>query len=188
MTVDTKHDLLPKGFHKKERIEYDDIFALVVRHTSIRILLSIVPVNDLELQQMNVKTAFLHGDLVEIFYMAHPEGFEVAWTLYWVCKLYRSLYGLKQSPHQWYNRLIESKDSNEIDNLKKKFMATFEMKDLRAAKKILGMEITRDGDKRKLTLTQVEYVKKVLWWFNMESAKVSSTPYLYMLSFLTVIV
>ncbi|KAI3455171.1 hypothetical protein Pfo_011834, partial [Paulownia fortunei] len=59
---------------------------------------------NLELAQLDVKTAFLHGDLEEEIYMTQPEGFKVAEKEIWVCKLNKSLYGLKQSPRQWYKR------------------------------------------------------------------------------------
>ena len=76
----------------------------MVRHTSIRVLLVIVAIHDLELEQLDVKTAFLHGDLDEDIYMEQPEGFVVDGKSNMVCKLKKSLYGLKQSPRQWYKR------------------------------------------------------------------------------------
>ncbi|KAJ4756255.1 reverse transcriptase [Rhynchospora pubera] len=59
---------------------------------------------DLELEQLDVKTAFLHGDLEEKIYMQQPEGYEVAGKENYVCLLNKSLYGLKQSPRQWYKK------------------------------------------------------------------------------------
>ncbi|KAH9289360.1 hypothetical protein KI387_033477, partial [Taxus chinensis] len=70
--------------------------------TSIRTVLGIVAAKDLHLEQLDVKTAFLHGDLVEELYMQQPEGYEVKGKEEMVCKLKKSLYGLKQAPRQWY--------------------------------------------------------------------------------------
>ena len=69
---------------------------------SIRTILSLAAVEDLHLEQLDVKTAFLHGDLEEEIYMQHPQGYEVKDTENLVCRLKKSLYGLKQAPRQWY--------------------------------------------------------------------------------------
>ena len=63
--------------------------------TSIRTVLSLVATNDLHLKQLDVKTTFLHGDLEEEIYMQQPEGYEVKGKENLVCKLRKSLYGLK---------------------------------------------------------------------------------------------
>jgi len=81
-------------------VEYDEIFSPIMRHTSIQILLAIVIAHDLELEQLDVKTTFLHGNLEETIYMKQPEGFVVDAKENWVCKLKKSLYRLKQSPRQ----------------------------------------------------------------------------------------
>ena len=73
-----------------------------MKHSSIKILLVLVEQWSLELAQLDVKTTFLHGDLEEKIYMNQPEGFKVASKKNWVCKLSKSLYGLKQSPRKWY--------------------------------------------------------------------------------------
>jgi uncharacterized protein (UPF0303 family) len=75
-----------------------------VKHTSIRTLLALVALFDLELEQMDVKMAFLHGELEEKIYMKQPEGYVVEGKKNHVCLLKKSLYGLKQSPRQWYHR------------------------------------------------------------------------------------
>ncbi|KAJ4721544.1 Retrovirus-related Pol polyprotein from transposon TNT 1-94 [Melia azedarach] len=69
-----------------------------------KVLLAIVAHQDLELEQLDVKTAFLHGELEEEIYMTQPDGFQVPGKEDYVCKLKKSLYGLKQSPRQWYKR------------------------------------------------------------------------------------
>ena len=70
-----KTRLVAKGYAQKEGIEYNEIFSPVVKHTSIQILLAIVAQFDLELEQMDVKTTFLHGELEEMIYMKQPEGY-----------------------------------------------------------------------------------------------------------------
>ncbi|CAN1822894.1 Retrovirus-related Pol polyprotein from transposon TNT 1-94, partial [Linum perenne] len=99
-----KARLVAKGYAQKEGIDYNEIFSPVVKHSSIRILLALVAQFDLKLEQLDVKTAFLHGDLEEEIYMAQPDGFQVAGKEKCVCNLKKSLYGLKQSPRQWYKR------------------------------------------------------------------------------------
>ena len=99
-----KARLVAKGFAQKEGVDYNEIFSPVVKHTSIRVLLSLVAHGDLELEQLDVKTAFLHGDLEEEIYMYQLEGFKVEGKESQVCRLRKSLYGLKQSPRQWYKR------------------------------------------------------------------------------------
>ncbi|CAJ2678716.1 unnamed protein product [Trifolium pratense] len=97
-----KARLVAKGFTQVEGIDYNEIFSPVVKHCSIRVLMTIVNMYDLELEQMDVKTAFLHGELEETIYMQQPEGFVKDNSK--VCLLKKSLYGLKQSPRQWYRR------------------------------------------------------------------------------------
>ncbi|GMP62704.1 hypothetical protein CsSME_00024701 [Camellia sinensis var. sinensis] len=93
-----KARLVAKGYAQKEGIDYNEVFSPVVKYTSIRILLALVAQFDLELAQLDVKTAFLHGDLEEEIYMSQPDGFKIAGKENWACKLNKSLYGLKQSP------------------------------------------------------------------------------------------
>ena len=100
-----KARLVAKGFTQVKGIDYNEIFSTVVKHCSIRILMAIVNQFNLELEQMDVKTAFLHGDLEETIYMEQPEGFVEDKSK--VCLLKKSLYGLKQSPRQWYRRFDE---------------------------------------------------------------------------------
>ena len=102
--VHYKARLVAKGYAQKEGIDYNEVFSLVVKHSSIRILLALVAQFNMELVQMDVKTTFLHGDLEEEIYITQPDGFKVVGKENWVCKLNKLLYGLKQLPRQWYKR------------------------------------------------------------------------------------
>jgi ATP-binding cassette subfamily B (MDR/TAP) protein 1 len=83
-----------KGFKQRERIDYNEVYAPVSKHTTLRTLLSLVATKDLELKQVDVKTAFLNGVLEEEIYMVQPPGFEEGGKNV-VCKLEKALYGLK---------------------------------------------------------------------------------------------
>ncbi|KAH9686485.1 Integrase catalytic domain-containing protein [Citrus sinensis] len=104
--------LVARGFTQKEGVDFTKVFSPVVKHSSIRMLLSMVALTDMELDQMDVKTTFLHGKLEEEILMTQPEGFEIKGKEYHVCHLNKSLYGLKQSPRQWYRRFDEFMISN----------------------------------------------------------------------------
>ncbi|PKA45690.1 Retrovirus-related Pol polyprotein from transposon TNT 1-94 [Apostasia shenzhenica] len=99
-----KTRLVAKGFSQKEGIDFNEIFSLVVKHCSIRTLLAMVAMWELELEQLDVKTTFLHDNLDEEIYMVQSEIFVQQESEKMVCKLKRSLYGLKQAPRQWYKR------------------------------------------------------------------------------------
>ncbi|KAK4411836.1 Retrovirus-related Pol polyprotein from transposon TNT 1-94 [Sesamum angolense] len=117
---------------------------------------------DLHLEQMDVKTTFLHGDLEEQIYMEQLDGFT-------------------QPGHEHLllyvdYMLIAAKNMYDVLTLKALLSQEFDMKDLGAATKILGMEIHRDRGSRKLWLSQRGYVEKVLDRFGMSKAKPVSTP------------
>jgi transposase InsO family protein len=100
-----KARLVAKGYSQKEGVDYTETFAPVARMSSLRTLLAVVAAEDLELHQMDVKTAFLNGDLTEDIYMQQPPGFAAAGQEDLVCKLNRSLYGLKQAGRSWYKKI-----------------------------------------------------------------------------------
>jgi len=95
-----KARLVAKGFTKKHNIYYFDTFAPVTRISSIRVLLALTSIHKLVIHQMDVKTTFLNGELEEEIYMTQPEGCVVPSQKEKVCKLLKSLYGLKQVPKQ----------------------------------------------------------------------------------------
>ena len=107
-----KARLVVKGFAQKKGIDFDEIFSPVVKMSSICVALGMAASMDLEVEQLDVKTTFLHGELEEEIYIKQPEGFEVEGKEQLVCKLKKSLYGLKQTPIQWYKKF----DSFMIEN------------------------------------------------------------------------
>ena len=100
-TIDKyKARLVVKGYRQKEGLDYFDTYSPVTRITSIRMLIALAAVHDLKIHQMDVKIAFLNGELEEEIYMEQPEGFIVPGNKKKVCRLVKSLYGLKQAPKQ----------------------------------------------------------------------------------------
>ena len=97
-----KARLVIKGFLQKEGVDYSETFAPVVKYKSLRLLLGIANQRNMEVHQMDVTTAFLHGDLEEEIYMVPPEGLEEQGKVW---KLERSLYGLKQAPRCWNKKI-----------------------------------------------------------------------------------
>ena len=88
---------MDKGFTQKEGVDYSEVYSLVVRHSSIRVLLSLVNQEDMWLEQLDVKTTFLHGNLEKKIYMDQPEQYVKKREKNLVYLSKKSLYGLKQS-------------------------------------------------------------------------------------------
>ena len=99
-----KARIVVKGFQQKKGVDFNEIFASIMKMTSIQTVLSITATMDLEVEQLDVKIAFLHGDLEEEIYMHQPEGFVEKGKENLVCRLRKSLYGLKKAPRQWYRK------------------------------------------------------------------------------------
>lgn len=207
--------LVVKGYAQREGIDFNEIFSPVVRLTTVRVVLAMCATFDLHLEQLDVKTAFLHGDLEEEIYMLQPEGFAETEKENLVCRLNKSLYGLKQAPRCWYKRfdsyimslgysrlsadpctyfkrfgdedfiilllyvddmLVAGPNKDRVQELKAQLAREFDMKDLGPANKILGMQIHRDRNNRKIWLSQKNYLRKILQRFNMQDCKPISTP------------
>lgn len=99
--------LVAKGFTQKFGIDYMETYSPVVRHSSLRMLLSLAVELDLKIDHLDVKTAFLNGNLIEEIYMSQPEGFIKQGDEHKVYKLKKAVYGLKQASRAWYDKVKE---------------------------------------------------------------------------------
>ena len=97
-----KARLVAKGFTQREGVDYEATFSPVSSKDSFRVIMALVAHFDMELHHIDVKTAFLNGDLNEEVYMMQPEGFVANDSGKLVCRLKKSIYGLKQASRQWY--------------------------------------------------------------------------------------
>ncbi|GKB41525.1 zinc finger, CCHC-type containing protein [Tanacetum coccineum] len=107
-----KARLVIQDFKQKSGIYYVDTYAPVARISTIRLLIAMAPIHNLIIHQMDVKTAFLNGDLDAEVYMNQPQVFIMPGNENKVCKLIKSLYRLKQTPKQWHQKFDEVVLSN----------------------------------------------------------------------------
>lgn len=100
-----KARLVAKGYHQKHGVDFHEVFAPVARWDTIRSILALAAERNWSVFQLDVKSAFLHGELNEDVYVEQPKGFEVEDETNKVYKLKKALYGLKQAPRAWYSRI-----------------------------------------------------------------------------------
>lgn len=199
-----KARLVAKGFSEIEGVHYNETFSPVVRYSTLRMLLAIAVERGLKISHLDVKTAFLLGNLEETIYMSVAE----ANTNGKVARLNKAIYGLKQSAKCWYKRFSDEiiklgfkvhdyepcvfqrkgivialwvddlfliyDDEDEFKSLKDMLMNVFEMHDLGQAKTILGINIERTDDM--LSMDNESYIKNLLAEFKMENCNPVSTP------------
>jgi hypothetical protein len=103
--VRNKERLVCKGYAQIEGLDFDETFVLVAILEAIRMFLAYACHKRFKVYQMDVKSAFLNGDLSEEVYVEQPEGFKLSNDPDLVCKPKKDLYGLKQAPRAWYHRL-----------------------------------------------------------------------------------
>jgi hypothetical protein len=106
--VKHKARLVAKGYVQREGIDFEEVFAPVARMESVRLLLALAATKEWEVHHMDVKSAFLNGELIEEVFVQQPPGFVVAGQEHKVLKLRKALYGLQQAPRAWNTKLDES--------------------------------------------------------------------------------
>ncbi|KAJ9561984.1 hypothetical protein OSB04_007144 [Centaurea solstitialis] len=193
-----KARLVAKGFTQTHGIDYDETFSPVAMLNSIRILMAISAYFNYEIWQMDFKTTFLNGKLTEDVYMEQPDGFEDPKNPNKVCKLLKSIYGLKQASRSWNLHFDER--IKEFGFMKSELepcvytkfsgsIVTFlvlyvddillignDMKELGEAAYILGIKIYRNRSKRLIGLSQSTYIDKILKKFRMDESKKGFIP------------
>ncbi|KAI5355901.1 hypothetical protein L3X38_008796 [Prunus dulcis] len=177
-----KARLVAKGFTQREGIDYKETFAPVAKLITVRCLLSIAAVHDWPLHQMDVQNAFLHGDLLEEVYMLPPLGYCRPGEQM-VCRLHKSLYGLKQASRTWFRRFssaIKTLVSNNLEpitrnsNLKQFLNGCFRIKDLGLLKYFLGVEAARSKDG--ISICQRKYTLDILEEAGLLGVKPTKVP------------
>ena len=99
---------MAKGYAQTYGVDYFDTFSLVAKMTYVRLFISLPTTHNWDLHQLDIKNAFLHGDLHEEVYMKQPPRFVAQGEIGKVCRLRKSLYGLKQSPHAWFGKFSQA--------------------------------------------------------------------------------
>lgn len=100
-----KARLVAKGYIQRHGVDFDEVFAPVARIETVRFLIAMAASRGWEIHHLDVKTAFLHGDLKEEVYVSQPEGFVTNGKENKVYKLKKALYGLRQAPRAWNEKL-----------------------------------------------------------------------------------
>ncbi|GAU44958.1 hypothetical protein TSUD_28930 [Trifolium subterraneum] len=161
-----KARLVAKGYNQVERLDFFDTFSPVAKLTTVRMLLAIAYIKGWYLHQLDVNNSFLQGDLQEDVYMSIPDGVSCSKPNQ-VCKLLKSLYGLKQA-----SRKCTSLD--EIDRIKVILDTNFKIKDLGVVKYFLGLEVAHS--KEGISISQRKYCLDLLKDSGLLGYKPASTP------------
>nr|KAJ0228624.1 hypothetical protein LSAT_V11C100040890 [Lactuca sativa] len=178
-TIDKyKARLVIQGFGKKEDIDFFDTYAPVARISTIILLLALAAIHNLLIHQMDVKTAFLNGDLDEEIYMKQPEGFVMPGNVH---KADKSVYSKFDSSSKGViiclyvdDMLIFGIDQGEVDKTKKFLSSSFDMKVMGEAKAILGIRIRKGNNG--ISISQSHYIEKIFKKFNFETCSPVITP------------
>ena len=99
--------LVAQGYNQVQGIDYNETFSPVVKVTTILLILALAVTPKWTLRELNVKNIFFHRDLSEIIFMEQPPSFKDSQLPHFVCKLHKSIYGLKKAPRAWFDKLLK---------------------------------------------------------------------------------
>nr|GEV59994.1 putative reverse transcriptase, RNA-dependent DNA polymerase [Tanacetum cinerariifolium] len=153
IVIRNKARLVAHAYNQEDIIDYDDVFAPVVRIKEIRLFLAYASFKDFVVYQMDVKSAFLHGKIEEEVYVCQPLGFEDPKFPDRVYKVKKALYGLHQAPRAWYETLSTYLLDNGFHR---------------------GLQVTQNDDG--IFIGQDKYMDEILKKFGYSTVKITSTP------------
>ncbi|CAL2259306.1 unnamed protein product [Prunus armeniaca] len=180
-----KARLVAKGYSQKYGVDYTEVFAPVARMDTIRMIIALAAQKNWTIFQLDVKSAFLHGELSEDVYVEQPRGYEKKGNEHLVYKLHKALYGLKQAPRAWFSRIeahfigegFRRCDSEQTLFTKKSRegkILIFDMSDLGKMRFFLGIEVLQKSDG--IYICQRKYALEVLRRFGMMESNSVGSP------------
>ncbi|PRQ17740.1 putative RNA-directed DNA polymerase [Rosa chinensis] len=186
-----KARLVAKGYAQQYGIDYTEVFAPVARWDTIRMVIALAAQKGWKVYQLDVKSAFLHGELTEAIFIDQPQGYVKKGDELKVYKLNKALYGLKQAPRAWYSRIeayfikegfercphehtlfVKSSKGGKI--LIKSMKDEFDMSDLGMMRYFLGVEVVQN--EAGIYICQKKYASEILERFGMEKSNSVRNP------------
>ncbi|GJT25737.1 retrovirus-related pol polyprotein from transposon TNT 1-94 [Tanacetum coccineum] len=179
-----KARLVAKGYRQEEGLDFEESFASVARLEAIRIFLANAASKNMTVYQMDMKTAFLNGELKEEVYVSQPEGFVDPDRPHHVYRLKKALYGLKQAPRACKHTLhvqiyvddiiFASTDPKDCDRFSNEMSSKFQMSMMGQISFFLGLQISQNP--RGIFINQSKYANEILKKFDLHKSDPVDTP------------
>nr|GEU69704.1 retrovirus-related Pol polyprotein from transposon TNT 1-94 [Tanacetum cinerariifolium] len=171
----SKARLVARSFSQSYGLDYVETFSQVAKMMTLRTLFSLAAYKNWKVWQLDVKNAFLYGELKCDVFMEQPTGYVSKEHPHYVCRLKKALYGLKQALRTWYDDMIITRDNEaEISMLKDDLSVCFKMKNLGEAGYFLGLEV--ENTEQGYFISQRGYAKELLQRFGMDKSTEIETP------------
>ena len=112
-----KARFMVKGYVQRQGVDFEEVFEPVTRLDTVRLILALATQHEWEIHHLDIKSAFLNGDLQEEVYVAQPEGFVIKVEEHKMYKLSKALYVLRQAPRAWNIRLDKSLKESKLNEV-----------------------------------------------------------------------